>query len=151
MRDDPSSRDKPLAVGGYGMISTTNYVARKFSVRAAMPGFIGKKLCPELVFVKPNFDKYAAVAEEIRSIFREYDVNFTAWSLDETYLDIAAYYLAHKERYLGETLADGSISEQERAVCAITNEMRSKIYEKTHLTASAGIACNETLAKVSAV
>jgi nucleotidyltransferase/DNA polymerase involved in DNA repair len=57
-------------------------------VRAAMPGFIGKKLCPELVFVRPNFEKYTAVAEIIRTIVREYDPNFKSHSLDEVYMDL---------------------------------------------------------------
>ena len=70
------------------MISTTNYVARKYGVRAAMPGFIGKKLCPQLVFVKSHFEKYTVVAEQIRSIIREYDPDLTSHSLDEVYMDL---------------------------------------------------------------
>ena len=70
------------------MISTTNYVARKYGVRSAMPGFIGKKLCPELIFVKGHYEKYGIVADQIRSIIREYDPNFSSCSLDEVYLDL---------------------------------------------------------------
>ena len=55
IRDDPSLADKPVAVGGEMMISTANYIARKYGVRSAMPGFIAKKLCPQLVFVDCNF------------------------------------------------------------------------------------------------
>ncbi|CAM9271352.1 unnamed protein product, partial [Choristocarpus tenellus] len=88
IRDQPDLSDKPVAVGGMGMISTTNYVARKYGVRSAMPGFIGKKLCPELVFVKPDFDKYTKVAEQIRSIFRDYDPHMQSYSLDEAYLNV---------------------------------------------------------------
>lgn len=51
IRDQPELADKPIAVGSLSMISTANYVARKYGVRSAMPGFIGKKLCPELIFV----------------------------------------------------------------------------------------------------
>lgn len=145
MRDDPSLKEVPLAVGGYGMISTTNYIARKFGVRAAMPGFIGKKLCPDLVFVKPNFDKYTAVAQDFRAVFAEYDPNFKAWSLDEAILDITEYYNQHKERYSTEG------GERSQIICAISNEIRQKIFDKTKLTASAGISCNETLAKVRAL
>lgn len=57
LRDRPELADKPVAVGGESMISTTNYHARLKGVRSAMPGFIGRKLCPELVFVKPDYDK----------------------------------------------------------------------------------------------
>ena len=80
MRDQPELADKPMAVGGMGMLSTSNYKvqlhcsylridtyiqARRFGVRAAMPGFIAKKLCPQLVIVPANMAKYAAVAEQV--------------------------------------------------------------------------------------
>ena len=68
IRDAPHLSSLPVAVGGNSMICTTNYHARKFGVRAAMPGFIGRKLCPGLVFVEPNFDKYTKVAEQIREV-----------------------------------------------------------------------------------
>ena len=68
IRDAPYLRDLPVAVGSNSMICTTNYAARKFGVRAAMPGFIGKRLCPQLIFVEPNFGKYTQVAEEIRKV-----------------------------------------------------------------------------------
>ncbi|KAM4745143.1 DNA polymerase kappa [Anableps anableps] len=87
MRDCPELKDKPMAVGSMSMLSTSNYHARKYGVRAAMPGFIAKKLCPSLVIVPLNFDKYRAVSEEIREIFAEYDPNFHSISLDEAYLD----------------------------------------------------------------
>ncbi|CAG0879023.1 unnamed protein product [Cyprideis torosa] len=84
-------RDKPMAVGGMGMLSTSNYLARQFGVRAAMPGFIGKKLCPNLIIVPPNFEKYKEVSDQVCSIFEEYDSNFCAMSLDEAYLDLTDY------------------------------------------------------------
>ncbi|XP_071104269.1 DNA polymerase kappa-like [Haliotis cracherodii] len=91
MRDDPSLRDQPMAVGGSSMLSTSNYEARKYGVRAAMPGFIAKKLCPHLVLVKPNFDKYTAVSKQVREILADYDPNFSPMSLDEAYLDITEH------------------------------------------------------------
>ncbi|XP_075038100.1 DNA polymerase kappa [Mixophyes fleayi] len=91
MRDDPELKDKPMAVGSMSMLSTSNYLARRFGVRAAMPGFIAKKLCPNLVIVPLNFDKYRAVSKEVREIFAEYDPNFLPLSLDEAYLDITAH------------------------------------------------------------
>lgn len=87
MRDCPELKDKPMAVGSTSMLSTSNYHARKYGVRAAMPGFIGKKLCPNLVIVPTNFDKYRAVSDEIREIFADYDPHFQPMSLDEAYLD----------------------------------------------------------------
>lgn len=87
MRDCPELKDKPMAVGSMSMLSTSNYHARKFGVRAAMPGFIAKKLCSNLVIVPTNFHKYRAVSDEIREIFSDYDPNFQPLSLDEAYLD----------------------------------------------------------------
>ena len=91
MRDDPRLQDIPMAVGGMGMLSTSNYRARKYGVRAAMPGFIAKKLCPELVIVPGNMDKYAQVSEVVRGVFKEYDPNFAPMSLDEAYLDLISW------------------------------------------------------------
>ncbi|XP_041102103.1 DNA polymerase kappa-like isoform X2 [Polyodon spathula] len=91
MRDRPELRDKPMAVGSMSMLSTSNYHARKFGVRAAMPGFIAKKLCPNLIIVQLHFDKYKAVSAEVREIFADYDPNFLPMSLDEAYLDITEH------------------------------------------------------------
>lgn len=93
-----------------------------------MPGFIGKKLCPQLVLVPPNFEKYTSVGKEVQEIFHLYDPDFSSVGLDEAYLDITdvvdAQLSSDKSRL--ETASD------------ILNKMRSKIFEKTHLTASAG-------------
>lgn len=91
MRDNPELKDKPIAVGSKSMLSTSNYLARRFGVRAAMPGFIGKRLCPQLVIVPPNFDKYQAVSQEVKEILADYDPNFMAMSLDEAYLNITKH------------------------------------------------------------
>ena len=84
-----------MAVGDYGMISTANYVARKYGVRSAMPGFIGLQLCPNLVLVKPNFQKYKAVSEIFRKIVVEYDPYFVSIGLDEVNLDVTDYLSQH--------------------------------------------------------
>ncbi|KAF6167068.1 hypothetical protein GIB67_041323 [Kingdonia uniflora] len=86
---NPSLEGKPIAVGGMSMICTANYEARKFGVRAAMPGFIARKLCPELIFVPTDFKRYTRYSELTRKVFRKYDPNFIASSLDEAYLDIS--------------------------------------------------------------
>jgi DNA polymerase kappa len=132
MRDNPDLRGKPVAVGGIKMICTANYEARKYGVRAAMPGFIATRLCPNLVFVPTNFDKYRQVAEQTREIFRQYDPNFEAMSLDEAYLDLTDYMQQHPQHTPSEVVA----------------ELRSRIFQITQLTASAGIACNSKLAKI---
>ncbi|XP_031129214.1 DNA polymerase kappa isoform X3 [Ipomoea triloba] len=85
---NPSLQGKPMAVGTLSMLSTANYEARKFGVRAAMPGFIARKLCPELIFVPTDFKKYNHYSGLTRKIFQKYDPNFLATSLDEAYLDI---------------------------------------------------------------
>lgn len=91
MRDNPELKDKPIAVGSMSMLSTSNYHARRFGVRAAMPGFIAKRLCPQLTIVPPNFDKYRAVSKEVKEILADYDPNFMAMSLDEAYLNITKH------------------------------------------------------------
>ncbi|KAK2837364.1 hypothetical protein Q5P01_014576 [Channa striata] len=195
MRDCPELKDKPMAVGSMNMLSTSNYHARKYGVRAAMPGFIAKKLCPNLVIVPPNFDKYRAVSAEIREIFADYDPHFQSVSLDEAYLDFTDHLeqrqswpeSSRTHRYsatssasveqqterlqeevlevkdLSPVLFEDSPSSSPRflgseGVIAVevfgtsveeaVKEMRFRIQQKTMLTASAGIAPNQMLAKV---
>ncbi|NXI36530.1 POLK polymerase, partial [Galbula dea] len=91
MRDNPELKDKPIAVGSMSMLSTSNYHARRFGVRAAMPGFIAKKLCPHLSIVPLNFEKYSQVSKEVREILAEYDPDFMPMGLDEAYLNITEH------------------------------------------------------------
>lgn len=72
--------------------STSNYHARKYGVRAAMPGFIGKKLCPELIIVPTHFDRYTDISKQVREVLAEYDPNFSPMSLDEAYLDMTEHF-----------------------------------------------------------
>ncbi|XP_065616324.1 DNA polymerase kappa isoform X1 [Quercus suber] len=128
---NPSLKGKPMAVGGMSMISTANYEARRFGVRAAMPGFIACKLCPELIFVPVDFKKYTYYSDITRKVFQTYDPNFMAASLDEAYLDITDVC---KER----SMTSGEIAK----------ELRTTIFEETGLTCSAGVGSNRLLAKV---
>ncbi|KAH0628017.1 hypothetical protein JD844_008666 [Phrynosoma platyrhinos] len=91
MRDNPELSDKPIAVGSMSMLSTSNYHARRYGVRAAMPGFIAKKLCPHLTIVPLNFKKYEEVSKEVREILAEYDPHFMPMGLDEAYLNITEH------------------------------------------------------------
>lgn len=111
------------------MLSTSNYLARKFGVRAGMPGFIGRKLCPQLVIVPTNYEKYGKISKEIHEVFKLYDPNFSSVSLDEAYLDITD----HMEK-LNRLKSDVDMLTEEE----ITQEIRDKIFERTQLTASAG-------------
>ena len=168
-RDDPSLKTKPMAVGSMGMLSTSNYLARRFGVRAGMPGFIGKKLCPNLCIIPTDFEKYRKIAAVTREIFAEYDPNFVAMSLDEAYLDITEYLKCRKT--LSEDESQSKIKQQyyatesfiendgvtilgdkiisETIVEKVVKEIRHKIQSATNgLTASAGIAPNTVLAKI---
>lgn len=152
MRDDPSLLDKPMAVGGMGMLSTSNYIARRFGVRAAMPGFIGKKLCPELTIVPPNFEKYKQASNIIRNVLKDYDPNFLPMSLDEAYLDLTEYVTDRQNRSIGKTTGNPTDGSDNvvfgNDVEEIVKEIRYRIEKETQLTASAGIACNSMLAKI---
>uniref|UniRef100_A0A8C5QBV9 UmuC domain-containing protein n=1 Tax=Leptobrachium leishanense TaxID=445787 RepID=A0A8C5QBV9_9ANUR len=116
MRDNPELKDKPMAVGSMSMLSTSNYLARRFGVRAAMPGFIAKKLCPDLTIVPLNFDKYRAVSTEVREILADYDPNFLPLSLDEAYLDITDHLkerLSWPEEKRQYVIRTGNVMEEE--------------------------------------
>jgi DNA polymerase kappa len=73
------------------MIQTTNYIARKFGVKSGMPGFIGRKLCPNLVFIKPNYPKYREISEKFKNVLRCYDTKLESCGLDEANLDLTEY------------------------------------------------------------
>jgi DNA polymerase-4 len=133
-RDNPELRGKPIAVGGgetRGVVSAASYEARKFGVRSAMSGYLAKKKCPQLIFVKTNFDKYRAVSAQIRKIFYDYTNLVEPLSLDEAYLDVTV----NKKGNPSATM--------------IAAEIRKRIFEETGLTASAGISINKFIAKVA--
>ncbi|KAI0890966.1 DNA/RNA polymerase [Annulohypoxylon nitens] len=128
--DRPELKDLPFAVGG-GVLTTCNYVARKFGCRSGMAGFVAKKLCPHLLLLPLNFDKYTSKAQEVRQILAKYDPRFESASIDEAYLNITEY-------------CAGSDLTPEEAV----QQMRDEVHEKTKITVSAGIAANAKLAKI---
>jgi nucleotidyltransferase/DNA polymerase involved in DNA repair len=132
IRDNPSLKGKPVAVGGIGMISTSSYEARKMGVRSAMPGFIGKQLCPDLIFVKPNFDKYKQVSTITRQIFADYDPKYESYSLDEASLNITEYLRNHPEKNSK----------------GVVLEIQKRVVESTQCTCSIGVAVNKRLAKI---
>ena len=93
--DAPHLKALPMAVGGVGMIAAANYVARRSGVRSAMPGFIARRLCPTLVFVKPDFSKYTAMATRCRTVFADFDDRYESGGLDEACLDVTDYCAEH--------------------------------------------------------
>lgn len=134
MRDNPTLRGKPVAVGGRsnrGVLTTASYEARKFGVRSAMPTQTALKLCPDLILVPVNFHKYREASRQVQEIFSQYTDLIQPLSLDEAYLDVT------------DCKACGGVATE------IAREIRHKIFEKTRLTASAGIAPNKFLAKVA--
>jgi DNA polymerase kappa len=128
--DRPELRDVPFAVG-QGVLTTCNYHARKFGCRSAMAAFVAKKLCPELICLPLNFDKYTAKAKEVRAILAEYDPRFESASLDEAYLNITQYCTRNQ--------IDPEVAVQ---------QMRREVHEKCGITVSAGIAANAKVAKI---
>ncbi len=132
-RDNPELRGKPLAVGGgvRGVVAAASYEARKFGIRSAMPAVTAKRRCPDLIFVKPRFDAYRAVSEQIRAIFLDYTPHVEPLSLDEAYLDVT------------EDLKGIGIATK------IAEEIRARIKAETGLTASAGVSYNKFLAKLA--
>lgn len=140
IRDNPSLKDLPVAVGGERMIATSNYVARKYGVRSAMPGFIARRLCPQLVFVDVNMKKYYEESKKIMNILIEYDDNMERISCDEAYLNMTKYF--NKKGIV--KIDKESIEEIEKTIAII----KERIFKETQLTASIGIASNKMLAKI---
>ncbi len=132
-RDDPALKDRPVAVGGghRGVVAAASYEARTFGVRSAMPSVTAKRRCPNLVFVKPRFEVYKAVSQEIRAIFADYTDLIEPLSLDEAYLDVS-----EDRRGLGSARA-------------IAQEIRARIKAETGLTASAGVSYCKFIAKLA--
>jgi DNA polymerase-4 len=132
--DYPDLRGKPLAVGGSeirGVVSAASYEARRYGVRSAISGIQAKKLCPDLIFVPPRFDRYKEISKQIRKIFLEYTDLVEPLSLDEAYLDVTE----NKKGNPSATL--------------IAQEIRQRIFEEVGLTASAGISVNKFVAKIA--
>jgi DNA polymerase-4 len=134
MRDDPSLRGVPIAVGGAsdrrGVISTCNYEARKFGVHSAMATAYALRLCPQLKVLSGRMSHYQVISKQIRAIFHRYTEIIEPLSLDEAFLDVS-----------GSSLFSGSATR-------IAEDIRRAIKEELNLTASAGVAPNKFLAKI---
>lgn len=135
MRDDPSLRDIPLAIGASaerrGVISTANYPARRYGVHSAMSTAMAFKLCPHLKLLPGRMAVYKEVSQHIREIFARYTSLIEPLSLDEAYLDVT-----------DSSQCNGSAT-------LIAQQIRQAISNELHLTASAGIAPNKFLAKIA--
>jgi DNA polymerase IV len=134
-RDNPSLRGRPVAVGGdptvRGVVAAASYEARKFGVRSAIPMSRAVRLCPSLVIVRPDFQKYRSVSQQVFAIFKEVTPLVEGLSLDEAYLDVT-------ENSFNEPLGVN-----------VARRIKDRIKEVTGLTASAGVAPNKFLAKIA--
>lgn len=138
IRDNPNLRGKPVIIGndprktgGRGVVSTSSYEARAFGIHSAMSSKEAYERCPQAVFISGNYDKYLAVGQQIRSIFRRYTDIIEPMSIDEAYLDVT-------ENKLGV-----------KSAVKIARLIQNDIWQELHLTASAGVSYNKFLAKMA--
>ncbi len=132
--DRPELRGKAVAVGGSearGVVAAASYEARKFGVRSALSGALAKKYCPDIIFVKPRFERYKEISRKVQAIFYDYTDLVEPLSLDEAYLDVTI----NKKGNPSATL--------------IAQEIRARIFNEVGLTASAGISVNKFVAKIA--
>lgn len=135
IRDNPALAKLPVVVGGSatgrGVVSTANYIARKFGIHSAMPASQAVRLCPQATFIRPRMDHYASVARQIRSIFHDFTDQVEPLSLDEAFIDATG----------SQALFGDAVS--------IARQIKARIRSEVGLTASAGVAPNKFLAKVA--
>ena len=135
-RDNPALRGRPVIVGGdpqgRGVVATASYEARRFGVHSAQSCRQALQLCPDAVFLRPRFEVYRAISQQIQAIYRRYTSLVEPLAMDEAYLDITSI--------VGEDLA---------AAAQIVRDIKQEIFEQTQLTASAGVSYNKMLAKVA--
>jgi DNA polymerase IV len=133
-RDDPSLRGRPVVVAWRGqrsVVCAASYEARKFGVRSAMPAVRAERLCPDAIFIPPDFTRYRAASKHVREIMLRHTDLVEPLSLDEAYLDVTA----------PKSGLDSAT--------AVAKFIRQEIYNETSLTASAGVAPNKFLAKIA--
>lgn len=134
-RDKPRYRHKPLVVGGSpakrGAVAAASYEARQYGIHSAMPSRTAYQKCPHLIFVRPRYDVYRSISEQIRTIFQRYTDRVEPLALDEAYLGVTE----NKQDIPSATW--------------IAQDIKQRIYDETGLTASAGISINKFLAKVA--
>lgn len=134
-RDHPEYRGKPLVVGGRpeqrGAVAAASYEARRYGIHSALPSRIALQRCPHLIFASPRFEVYRTVSQQIRAIFLSYTDLVEPLSLDEAYLDVTTNHLGIP------------------SAMAIARQIKQKISDTTHLTASAGVSINKFLAKIA--
>ncbi|MCZ6842872.1 MAG: DNA polymerase IV [SAR324 cluster bacterium] len=135
IRDNPQLRGLPVVVGGSpdgrGVVAAASYESRRFGIHSAMPCSRAQRLCPEAVFLRPNFEKYRTVSRQIRGIFHRYTDLVEPLSLDEAYLDVTVNHL------------------HSPSATWVAQDIKGAITRETALTASAGVSTNKFLAKIA--
>lgn len=132
--DNPDLLGKPIAVGGSkerGVVAAASYEARKFGVKSAMSSAMAARRCPELIFVKPRFERYKEISNQIRNIFYDYTDLVEPLSLDEAFLDVTENKMNNPSASL------------------LATEIRKRIKDEVGLNASAGISINKFTAKIA--
>lgn len=132
-KKNPTLRDVPFGVGTQQMLATTNYIARQYGVRSGMPGFIGKRLCPDLLIVPVDFASYRREAAIVQSIAARYDSQYQSVGLDELTMDVTKYL----EEFPSLTAAQ------------VAYDFRDEVFAKTQLTCSGGIAPTAAFSKIA--
>jgi DNA polymerase-4 len=133
-RDDPSLRGKPVVVAWQGkrsVVCAASYEARRYGVRSALPAITAERLCPDAIFIKPDFVRYKAVSLAVRAIFERHTALIEPLSLDEAYLDVTENRTALP------------------TATRVAKAIRKQIHDELNLTASAGVAPNKFLAKIA--
>jgi DNA polymerase-4 len=135
MRDDPSLQGKPVVIGGRpegrGVIAAASYEARRYGVHSAMPSSRAVRLCPDAIFIPPDFRRYSRESEKIFAIYREITPVVQAVSIDEAYLDVT-----------------GQVGPGATAT-AIAREIRRRVRDERGLTVSVGVGPNRLIAKIA--
>ncbi len=135
IRDNPDLRGLPVVVGGKpsqrGVVAAASYEARKYGIRSAMPCSRAYRLCPQAVFIPPQFTKYREVSRELHDVFHEYTDLVEALALDEAWLDVTENKM------------------EEPSATRVAEQIKSQIYETVRLTCSAGVSYNKFLAKIA--
>jgi DNA polymerase IV len=135
MRDNPALRGKPIAVGGSperrGVVATCNYEAREFGIHSAMASATARRLCPDLIIIRTDMEKYRLASSQIHEIFQRYTDLIEPLSLDEAFLDVS------------------DCDEFRGSATRIAEAIRNEVREVVGITISAGIAPNKFLAKIA--
>lgn len=138
IRDNPKLKGKPVIIGsdprrtgGRGVVSTCSYEARTYGIHSAMSSKEAYERCPQAVFIPGNYEKYTAVSQQIRAIFKRYTDKIEPMSIDEAYLDVTENKLGIK------------------SAVKIARLIQQDIWQDLHLTASAGVSYNKFLAKIA--